>query len=354
MTGSGEELPKISPASTKKEMLDAYNQLVEKLKEQDKAELKPEKVKEERKAREVVHIADTISADPVLARLNDLKTAIAKELSDLAGKLEQETGRYNQIKSAIALKDQELREIFEIERSAFSLAALMESQKQKKLEFEMNMEERKKQLEDEIQQTRALWEKEKQQYMETRKEQKTEDEKIRKREKEEYEYGLKREQELNKARLKDEIEGLEKDLQKKKADFDLAVAARETDLAQREKVVSEREKLIDELQAKVAAFPSELEARVQQAVKQAVDSVKSAAQKNEELLLKGFEGEKNVLLTRIEGLEKAVTAQSRQIEGLSRQLEKAYEKVQDIAVKAVSRPQMVNPSNQRTSEAEKP
>lgn len=347
MSAAGEEIPKITPSSTKKEMLEAYKQLVDKFKEQASAELKPEKVKEERKAREVVQAADAISADPILKRLGDLKGEITRELSDVAGKLEEETSRYNRIKSAIELKDQELKEIFEIERSAFSLASLLESQKQKKQEFEAEMEQRRKLLEDEIEQTRIQWEKEKHQYLEELKEQKKEDEKIRKREKEEYEYHFNREQELQKAKLKDEIESLEKEIQRKKDEFAQSMAAREAELQQREKAVAEREKVVAELQARVEAFPKELEAQVNKAVKESVDAVKADARKNEELIAKGFEGEKNVLQTRIDALEKMVASQKGQIDSLAKQIEKAYEKVQDIAVKAVSRPQNYSISNQK-------
>jgi chromosome segregation ATPase len=304
-------------------------------------------VKEDRVTSQTVQAADAIAAEPIIKRLSDLKTAVGKELSDVSAKLEEETSRYNQMKSAIELKERELKEIFEIERNAYSLAALMEAQKQRKEEFEAEMEERQDLLETDIQQTRQQWQKEKQQYLEDLKEQKKEDEKLRKREKEEYEYNFKREQELAKAKLADEIAALEKELQKKKADFELTVTTKETALQKRESEVAEREKDIDDLQAKVASFPQELEDRINRAVADAVNSVKQAAQKNEELLKKGYEGEQNVLQTRIEGLEKTVASQKQQLEGLTRQLEKAYEKVQDIAVKAVSRSQPSDSAGQR-------
>lgn len=50
---------------------------------------------------------------------------------------------------------------------------------------------------------------------------------------------------------------------------------------------------------------------------------------------KEFDGERNVLITRIESLEKTVEEQSGHIANLSGQLEKSYQKVQDIAIKSV-------------------
>ena len=49
-----------------------------------------------------------------------------------------------------------------------------------------------------------------------------------------------------------------------------------------------------------------------------------------------FEGEKNVLLGKIESLEKMAASQAAQISDLSKKSEQAYEKVQDIANRAVT------------------
>jgi predicted RNase H-like nuclease (RuvC/YqgF family) len=50
---------------------------------------------------------------------------------------------------------------------------------------------------------------------------------------------------------------------------------------------------------------------------------------------KEFIGERNVFTTRIESLEKIVKEQNEQISKLSQQLEKAYQQVQEIAVKTI-------------------
>jgi uncharacterized coiled-coil protein SlyX len=50
---------------------------------------------------------------------------------------------------------------------------------------------------------------------------------------------------------------------------------------------------------------------------------------------KEFEGERRVLTTRIELLQKTVKERREQITKLSAQLEKSYQKVEDIAVKAI-------------------
>jgi phage-related minor tail protein len=78
-----------------------------------------------------------------------------------------------------------------------------------------------------------------------------------------------------------------------------------------------------------------LESAVNKAVKEAVERVQLEAKNREELLKKEFEGERNVLTTRIESLQKTAKEQQEQLAKLSQQSEKAYGQVQEIAVKAI-------------------
>lgn len=333
------DVPKLALTNTKKEMLEAYNELVEKMKEQTKAELKPEKAQKLIKEKEIVQTADEIEKEGAIKRLYDIKDEIGKALVDLAGKIEDEQTRYRKVKEAIDIKNNELREIFEIEKSAFSLAALLEAQKQKKSEFEDESQRAKADLETEISLTRTRWAKEKQQYEDQIKEQKKEEEKIRKREKEEYDYGYNREKDIKTSQLKDELERLSKEISEKKEQFEKELTEKENDLLQRDIAVSEREKTMNDLQKQVNDFPKQLESAVLKAVNESVERVKNEAKKNEELLLKGFEGEKNVFLAKIDSLEKLVNNQQRQIDTLTGQISDAYGKVQNIAIKAVEAPQ---------------
>ncbi len=330
-------VPEISMTNTKKEMLEAYEALKETLQNQARTELKPEKAQKAKEEEKIIRSAEkAIDKEDVTRRIYDLKDEISRFLADLSGKIEAEKERYAQVKQAIDIRDRELMEIYEIEKSAFSLAALLEAQKQKRLEFETEMAARRKEQEELIESTKIRWEKEKQQSALTIKEQKDEAEKNWKRLKEEFEYAFNREKELKKQALVDELDKLTKQLQDKKEVFDKETAVREAELTRRETVVAEREKNIDALEQKVAVFPLELERQVSAAVAGTTERLQFEADKNAEILTREFTGEKNVLKAKIESLDKLVASQQKQIDTLSRQIDTAYGKVQDIAVKAVS------------------
>jgi len=323
-----QQIQKPTMSNTKKEMLDAYNALLKQLQEKKEAELKPEQKIEEKRAKEVVEVASSLSSEGVVKGISSLKLDMSRTLTQISDKLEDEVNSLNGIQKAIAIKEDELKELYEIEKSAATLAALIEAQNQKRQEYESEMAVMKEELMREIEKTRAEWEKEEEKYEMEIKEQNSAEKKKREREKEEFQYTFKREQQLLKDEFEDEKAKLERDIQLKREQM-------EKELAEREKAISEKEEELNELRKNVGAFPKELETSINKAVKEATEKITAEAKNREQLLNKEFEGERGVLTTRIESLEKTVKEQSEQTSKLSGQLEKSYQKVEDIAVKAI-------------------
>ena len=326
------EAKKLSMSNTKKEMLAAYNEVVARLEEKSKAELKPEKQIEERHANKAVEVAEAASAEGALQQISNLKSEIGKMLSQLSEKLEKEVSEYNAVKEAIHVKDRELREIYDIERSAASLAALIEAQDQKKQEFEAEMSARRKELEDQILENRLRYENEKHQFKTEIEEMKAAEKRRREREKEEYQYSFEREQKLAREMFEDEKTKLEREVQLRSEDID-----------QREKAIAAKEEELAELRSKLESFPEEKEAAVNEAIKETTERMQAEARNREEFLAKEFEGERNVLKTRIEVLEKTISEQSVQMATLLQQLQKSYGQVEGIALKAVESSANIKP-----------
>ena len=319
---------KLTLSNTKQEMLEAYSAILKQLEAQRDAELKPEKKMEEKKAKEVIQIAESLSSEGVAREIGTLKIEAGKMLAQISDRLEEEIQKFKAVQNAIVLKEKELQELYEIERSALTLAALIESQNQKRESFESEMTEKKEALNQEIEVLRAEREKEKNDYEAEIKERDIAEKKRRDREKEEYDYSFKREQKLAKDKFEDEKAKSEKEIQVKRVQM-------ENELKEREKAIAEHEGELNELRKKVTAFPKESETAVSKAIKETTDRLNLEAKNREELVKKEFIGERNVFTTRIESLEKIVKEQTEQIAKLSQQLEKAYQQVQEIAVKTI-------------------
>ena len=319
---------KKSTSSARQQMLETFADTSKQVDERKDADLKPEDRLEAKSARDAVAAADALSTEGVVRSIGELRSTIGKTLAQLSDRLEEEVSKYVQIQRAILAKESELKEIYEIQKSASTLTALIESQQKRKDEFETEMASEKEQLTQEIETTRAEWESERKLRETEIKEQTTAEQKRRDRERDEYRYTFAREQQLAKDKFTDETARIEKDLSDRTADANKQLATRET-------AIAEREKELTDLRNRVAAFPKELESTIARSVKEATDRATAASLSREELLKREFAGERNVLSTRINSLEQTVKEQSDQISRLLAQAEKAYAQVQDIAVKAI-------------------
>ncbi len=62
--------------------------------------------------------------------LGGLKAEIGKMLADISDRLASESAKFLQVQKAVESKEREIKELYGIEKSAVSLAALIEAQSQ--------------------------------------------------------------------------------------------------------------------------------------------------------------------------------------------------------------------------------
>jgi len=319
---------KITPTSTKQEMLDAYQALSRQLEERRAAELAPERRSEEKAVQEAVKVAGAVEPEAIDRDIGALKAEIGKVLTDLSDRLAAESNRFRNVQKAVQSKEGEIKDLYGIEKNAVSLAALIEAQNEKRNEFEAQMAREREEFETEIAFLRAEWEKEKKAHDIESKERDLVEKKARDRERDEFTYAFKRDQQAIKDKLNDEKMSLEKEIK-------LRRETAEKDLNEREKALAAKEREFAELRTRVTTFPKELEMAVTAAVKDVSERLKLEAKNREDLLRKEFEGERNVLAAKNEGFEKSNKDLLAANMKLAQQMEAAYQKVQDIAEKTV-------------------
>ena len=346
------ETPALTMTNTKKEMMQAYERLLKQLKEKKKAEMKPEETVAERKRVQAVAVADAASSAGIANQIASLKTEIGKTLNELADRLEQETVKYTQVKLAVESAETELREIYDIEKAAASLAALLEAQKQEKEQFEAEMTAEREKLDDEISTHREAfdyevktqreeWKKERAEYQASVKEQEETDKKRRQREQEEWKYQFDRERQAAEEKRQHELARLDREIQLKQEQLEKV-------LADREQALAAAEAELQSLRARAEQFPSELDQAVSRAIQETTTRLERERKYAIDLLQKESAGEHNVLISRIESMEQTIEKQAEQIAKLSRQLEHSYGQIQDIAVKAIEGPSTSRAGTQAT------
>jgi len=328
MSDKPASVKKLSDKNTKQEMLEAYQSLVKQLEEKRAAELAPERRLEEKRAAEAVEVATSVAADGIDREIGTLKSQIGKMLAEISEHLAGESARFRNIQKAVESKEQELKELYGIEKAAVSLAALIEAQNQKRNEFESDIARQRAELQQDIDIKHAEWDEEKKAHEAEVKERDAAEKKTQDRAREDFNYNFKREQQALKDRLNDEKTALEKEIKLKRE-------TSEKEFAEREKALADRERELADLRAKAVAWPKELENAVNQAVKDTAERLRLESKSREDLAHKQFEGELNVLTARNESLERANKDLLAANTKLAQQLEAAYQKVQGIAEKTV-------------------
>jgi len=236
---------KVSPASTKTEILNAYNDLIKKIQESKNDNPKAE---QEMKIRETtVETAAGLNDEKIIGQISSLKISLNSTLDKIEDDISAEYQRLIKIREAIAIEDQRLKEFYQINAGTDSLAAILSAQKEKKAEFEAEMASARREFEEEMKNAKLNRDKDLKLWEEKRKEAEESLKKQRTREEEEYNYNLQLARKKDKDQYEQKKAGLEKELSQKKESFEIEINAREL-------AVASAEKELTELRTKVEKF----------------------------------------------------------------------------------------------------
>jgi hypothetical protein len=319
---------RLSSKSTKEEMMKAYNELLTKFQERV-ANLSEKKAEIKRSTdTAVVEKASTYTVETIIKGLADLNLNVGKGLTELARELTAEAGKLTDIREAIAVETRALEELHDIRLAADTLASLIQEHEQRKAAFEEEMTETEEEFNNEMTAKRTDWKKEQEAYNAALKDNEARLKKEREREREEYEYNLALTRKKDRDLYEEQKAIMEKALREEKL-------KQERELSVREATVAAQEADLAELRARVAAFPAELTAAVEQAQREAALQAESRAKQEAQLWAKEVEGDKRVAQLRITALEETVKKQLEQIESLTKKLNDANTQVQEIAIRAI-------------------
>jgi hypothetical protein len=317
---------KVSPTSTKNEILNAYNELLEKI--QESKQDNP-KVRQEEKIRdETVVAANALSDEKIIGQISSLKLTLNTTLDKIEDDLGSEYQRLKRIREAIAIEEQRLKDFYQINAGADSLAAILAAQKEKKEEFENEMTLKQKEFDEELKTEKLNRDKEKKVWEEKQKETEENLKKQREREEEEYQYNL----QLTRKKEKDQYEQkkaqLEKELAVKRETF-------ENEIKTRELSVAAAEKELTELRLKAEKYPAELEKAVQAAMKETTAQLEKDHKIDRQLILKDHEGDLKLKNQQVESLMARIKDLEAQLKQAYAKAESAENNTKEITLRAI-------------------
>jgi hypothetical protein len=304
----------VSLTSTKKELLDAYNKMVEQASKTDTEPTQQQLISKKEKAVEEVK---GMSSESIIKNIAGLKTSITQSLDMLETQMVGSYKELRKLQDTIQVENDNLKELYDITANAHSLSALITAQKERKENFDKEMEN-----------TRLLWENEKKHHEKEAKEFKELQVKDRKREEEEYLYDLKLKRKKEEDTYNDRKNQLEKELAAKKTTF-------EKEISDRELKIKESETELAELRKKSSEFPKLLESEILKAVKQAEEKLKQQFDFEKQLSGTKMTGETILKDQTIESLKEKIKDQEVMIKQLSQKVNVSEESVKQIALKAL-------------------
>lgn len=316
----------ISTKNTKNEILEAYHEALQQLKESKKATKQEIKASDDRK--EIVTLATKSNTGDIFKSISELKLAMVKSLEDIEEKLLSSHKKLSTLNQAIEIQTKELADLHDIKINTDSLSALLFAQKEKRASFEKEMQDRQQTIDQEITQRRLLWKKEQDEMEIARKEYDAQVKKSRQREEEDYLYQRDVSRKKERDQYSAEKELLEKELIMKRA-------ALESEFSQRAQAIAAQEQEYSVLKAKADAFPAELQKAIQDTSNAITERLSFKFGYETKLAQKEVEGERKLYQQMITALEAKVSLLETQTAHLTDKTNQANLQVQDIAVKAI-------------------
>lgn len=319
------DLHDINLKSTKKEIFEAYEAILEEIKERkakntEKGSAGDQQVLSAKTSEEgnvqdknagakpAVSAAENIelNADKIAGDIHGLKININNILNKLNDRISEELKKFDTVKQAVKEENEKLENIYKVKAEADALFELAEMKDRKTREYKKQFEENEERIIAEKIQKEKEWQ----------------------REQEEYGYNLK----ISRKKEEDDYDFKK---QMKERDFNEKIMAREKELKIREVKILEQENEIKDIRAKMDAFSSEIEKVAQETEKRVKAELEKEAAISREMLMKDIEKERELSKFKIASLEDMVKRQGSQINILENELKSAISRSQELAVKII-------------------
>jgi len=311
------DIPKVNAKTTKDVMLAAYKVAVDRLKEARQNLLDIEGKKTDSATQAVITEAEkNLSADSIENLVHQVET--------FAGMLSGELDVYTNIKDAIAAKEKELQDLFGIEKTAETLAALVDSQAAIKETFEKESAEKVEELNQKLSDLEKKIQDETREYNETKK-----------RKEEEDQYSFERMKKARLDELEDELAAKRKELEEAANQKIEELRKRSNDLNEREEAIKSQEQEIEDLKEKVAGMPEEIERAINAAVGKEKGMLQSKFDTEKKFMEATSASTTSVANAKVEELNKIVETHVNTITTLQGKLDEAYKEIKTMAVKTV-------------------
>jgi hypothetical protein len=318
-------MQKVTNKNTKNEILDAYEGLLQEVKDNKTNKSEEQKV---RTSSQLVTKSLAQNSKDIIHNIAELKLQVNQDLENLGKSLLLEKEKLNNLQQSIETQEKYLKDVYDITVNAESLEALLLAQQRKKTEFDEWINIAKEKFTLEMSEKKTKWSKEQIEYELTQKEKQDFQKKEWKRQEEEHNYQQKT------SRQQDEDQYKQKQIQQERVLAEQLQKV-ESSCLEREAVILAKEKEFAELAEYKANVESELEKTINKATQQLQKELEYNFKT--ELTIKSKESESEIALLKqnIGFLENKINDQDKTISYLNKQLSESQLQSQNLAKKVI-------------------
>jgi hypothetical protein len=277
--------------------------------------------------KEVVTKAATYTVDTIVKGMADLQLEFGSIVTGLADRLALEVEKLNEAKQAIDIETQHRAELQKIRVVADALHLYTQEHQQSLNAIDRDATNHQEELTKEQVNLRKHWEQFDRQYTEQQTDIAAIVAKDRQKEQDEFLYKVTRDRQLQTDAYAETKRTQERDIQ-------LIDRTQQKEWNEREQFLTDNQNLLAENQAKIIAFPTELEEAVKKAREEAIKETSADAKVKADLFEKEWEGTKQNYEMKIESLDRVVERQTEQITAITAQLQAVMNQAQSLAMKA--------------------
>lgn len=321
---SDNKIPKVNEKSTKEQILNAFSEVVGMLEEKNKSMLNPEKENAIKKESIVVASAESILSKKLKDDITKVNTKIIDSMNEMLTNMNVLGEEYNTLIQALEIKKASLKEMFDIETNAYTLAALVNTHN-----------DLKGKLQKELDDIRNLIQEERKQWQEEKNKENAAINDVRKKAEDEWAYNFSRKQAQAKDVLNDTLAATEKNFREKLEIENKKLALKEEDINKREKDIESKEDYIIDLEEKVKGIPALIEDARTKAMADAETSAKRSYGFEKTILTKDFEGKLSAAEIKNDSLTQEVARLTAELKATQEKLDAAYSELKDLANKTV-------------------
>lgn len=313
----------------KTKVMDAFQRLLQERQGFTSQVATKEEEAEQARNRESLETAAQYTTDAIVRGLADLQLEFGTVVTSLTEQLSTETDKLEDLKRAIAIETDHLRELQQVRIVADALDLLRKEHQERLRQLDQQVERDREALGKEQIEARKTWEKEQTEFEAIAQERERLQQRQRQGNEADYTYELERSRKIETDDYDETRRQVEREIQE-------TTQAKQKDWQEREQVLDDNQAKLEEYQAKVDAFETELDEAKKKARQEAIQDTNRSAEVKANLLEKEWEAAEQAYQLQIESLEQKIEKQSTQISEISAQLQTALSQAQELAMRAFS------------------